>query len=139
MTPHKEGVPVRISMPQPSSYDVLLAEWLAYLGNALSQTVHADKIAVYRNELRRCGVRERRDRADVSSGFGCRLQFFPNVDALLSHRPKRPAKPISALSPRDLAEATAARKAFMQEVGRLAKSSTPGAPWSSLGPKGGSV
>ena len=66
-------------------------------------------------------------------------QFFPNVDALLSHRPKRPAKPISALSPRDLAEATAARKAFMQEVGRLAKSSTPGAPWSSLGPKGGSV
>jgi hypothetical protein len=100
---------------------------MAYLGNALSQTVHADKIAVYRNEFRRRGVREDEIEPMFLGALDAGYHFFPSVDALLSHRPKTRAKPIPALSPHDQAEATAARKSFMKEVRRLGSSkSMPG-------------
>jgi hypothetical protein len=121
-------------MPQPNSYDVAVANWMVYLANALSQTVDADKIAVYRSEFRRRGVRADEIEPMFLGALDAGYQFFPGVDALLSHRPKRPDRPILPLSPHDRAEAVAARKKFMKEVSRLDESrSMLGTPSARLG------
>jgi len=92
---------------------------MAYLAYALSKTIDADKIAVYRSEFKRQGVREDDFEHIFYGALDAEYRYFPSVWELLTHRPKRVAKPYPALSPREQAEAYAARKEFMHELARL--------------------
>jgi hypothetical protein len=64
---------------------------MAYLANAMSASIDADKIAVYCAEFKRRGIREEAIKPIFLAACDAGFLFFPSVDALVALRPRRHA------------------------------------------------
>lgn len=123
MTPQTavtKALPAGTSEQRRNSYAETVAACTTYTANALSVVIDADKIAVFRAELSRRGVRQE----EIEPMFLRALDegeftFFPSVDQLLAFRPKRKALPPAPMTPEERADAEAGYRELKGEIDRI--------------------